>query len=640
MANNRPSRSPNRYRSASPSRHNPTFEDLNAQFPDTDEQEEIVSEKNKKSMLTSNDETSQLLNGELEEYLSDEYEDDDRFDASEDFNDDDESFDDDELANCDTCNHCDDCDSDCDNCNRCAYDDDEEFEEEDTLSQFFPLISVSIISLFLITLIATLCFPVVFLKILLLLEILAFCGYFIYLNLPEKEDTEGEEKTISVIIDKIKNGFEFIYPNSIKLSLSNLILKDSAMELNDLMQYINNPEEFEEQGYQPETKVLFIGETGCGKDTLIKAFSKDTELPILRVHASRFFESKAIFESLFSLAPYTSYILEIDSIESLVSGAMTAEASSPEIVLDKLGAYLEAYPNVILFATCENPVSIVSSNALSKFFKKIIVIDSLDYKQRIELLKTFSSKYPISGTINYENLAKSCIGFNIGEIKYLVNAAMETAHKDNRKELTQNDFFNAFDSLQFGTSNSKHTDEFQKIVAYHEAGHAIVSYLLSGNKAVLRVISTAHGGAGGLTLNFLDENKVILTEKELLDEVCVFYAGRCAEKIIFNNLSTGASSDIERATSLISSMIEKYGMSSEIGPINVAPKMAYLSIIEESSEMRNLVSKERIRIAKECEAKTMELLNANLDKLHKLANYLIEHESITGEEMIELLKDE
>ena len=165
-----------------------------------------------------------------------------------------------------------------------------------------------------------------------------------------------------------------------------------------------------------------------------------------------------------------------------------------------------------------------------------------------------------------------------------------------------------------------------------------MEYILSGKKSIIRVLSTSRGTAGGYTLSSLDEEKVIVSKQKLLDRICIMYGGRCAERIVFDALSTGASSDIQAATSVISSMVQKYGMSDEIGPLNVSPKIALMAVLNESNEMRNLISHECIKIAKECEVRTMQILTDNRLMLDALANYLIENESISGEELDELLK--
>lgn len=484
-----------------------------------------------------------------------------------------------------------------------------------------------------LTIVLTLCFNSLFFKILLILEVVVAFAYLLYITY-----TGAYPK---FYFNKLNDGYEYIQPEEDGIKFEDLTVKSPVKELNDLVEYLNNPEEFLKQGYLPERKILLIGDSGSGKETIIKAFANETELPIIRVHASRFFVDENLFDSLFKLAPYADgYILQIDSFEKLNSST-TGNNLSGDLIIDTLLQCLDVYTNVILFATSENPAEIDDDNSeyiISRCFKKVILMPPPSFEERCELIEKFIADFPMDKTVDLKAISKMYIGASIGEIKYLVNIAKSIAHKENRKELTHEDFFNAFDYINTGNLTRKHSKESQKLVAYHEAGHAIVRYVLSGKNAVLRVISTSKGSAGGYTMISLDEENVVTTQQELLDNVCWSYGGRCAERLIFNHLSTGASADIQSATSTILSMIQRYGMSEEIGPINVSPKIALLSVINESPDMRNLISKECSRIGKECEARAMEILVEHRKELDALANYLIEHESITGAEMEELLK--
>lgn len=498
-----------------------------------------------------------------------------------------------------------------------------------SLSKFWLVIGLTAL-----TIVLTLCFNTLFFKILLIAEIVVAIVYLLYITY-----TGAFPK---FYFNKLTDGYEYIESEENGIKFNDLTVQSPVKELNDLVEYLKNPEEFLKQGYLPERKVLLVGDSGSGKETLIKAFSNETELPIMRVHASRFFIDENLFDSLFKLAPYAEgYILQIDSFEKL-NASVSGATLSGDLIIDTLLQCLDVYTNVILFATTENPAEIDNDNdeyIISKCFKKVILMPSPSFEERCELLQKFIAEFPMDDTVDLKSISKMYIGASIGEIKYLVNIAKSLAHKENRQTLTHEDFFNAFDYINTGNLTKKHSKESQKLVAYHEAGHAIVRHVLFGKNAVLRVISTSKGSAGGYTLFSLDEENVVTTEQELLNLVCCSYGGRCAEKLVFNHLSTGASADIQSATSTILSMIQRYGMSDAIGPINVSPKIALLSVINESPDMRNLISKECSRIGKECEERTLTLLREHRKELDALANYLIEHESISGSEMEELLKN-
>ena len=517
-----------------------------------------------------------------------------------------------------------------------------------------------------LTLIATLCFPAMFLKILLIFEVIGLSTALLVTtsssdkvdeeNIDDDEDDEDEEEeeeeeekekeeeeTRCIEFNMLKDGFEFIVPdqeNGIKFA--DLCVKEPIRELTPLLNFVNKvSQRTPTTAYHPENHILVIGENGSGKNALIRAFANEANLHLIKVHASRFFENDDLLESLFEIAPHIErYILQIDSLETLyVASASTGNTVFSEIVIDKLQKYLEIYPNVILFATCEDPIALIADTSYQKCFKKVVSIEAPDFKERRALLDDFTYGVDLSDDINFDSITNLCVGFSIGEIKEFVKTAIEYANQNEHDKVTQNDFFDAFDAFSCGSvHDKKHNAEMQKLVAYHEAGHAVMEYILSGKKSVIRVLSTSRGTTGGYTLTSPDEEKVIIPKHELLDRICILYGGRCAEKIVFDALSTGASSDIQSATALISSMVQKYGMSDEIGPLNISSEIALMSIINESSEMQNLIFRECIKIAKECEERTMRLLTDNRSMLDALANYLIDNESISGEDMDELLK--
>lgn len=495
------------------------------------------------------------------------------------------------------------------------------------------------IGLIIFVIVCNLCFDSIVWDILTVIGVLVGVGLMLYLTY--YEDPEEQEE-MNIVFNPLKDGLEFIQADENGIKFEDLTVKDPVDNLMELYDFLVNPNEYIKKDYIPERKILFVGDKGSGKDTLIKAFSNETGLPILRVHAARFFADEKLFDNLFKLAPHVGgYIIQIDSFEKINAPESNVSVSlSGDIIVDTLLQSLAYHQNVLLFATCED-VSELDKNEyiVSRCFKKVITMPFPDFRERYELIKKFVGEFPIDNTVDFEAIAKMYFISSIGEIKYLVKLAKSIACKAKRDALTHEDFFNAWDLMTSDISSKKHSKESQKLVAYHEAGHAIVHYVLAGKNAVLRVISTSRGDAGGYTMSAYDEEKVITTKEELLNRVCFSYGGRCAEKLVFNHLSTGASSDIQSATSTILSMIQRYGMSDEIGPINVSPKIALLSVINESHDMRNLISKECARIAKECEGRTMQILTEHRKELEALANYLIEHESISGSEMEELLKN-
>lgn len=450
----------------------------------------------------------------------------------------------------------------------------------------------------------------------------------------ECEDEDEDEEREAISFNPFKDGCEIIFPQNVTYSLDDLIVKGPVEELDSLVDYCLNPDHYEPSLYTPDTRVLLSGPAGFGKTSLVKAFAKTVDLPILRVHASRFYTNDNLFAKLFELAEHdVAYILEIDAFD-LLSGE-NAVNMAPGSFIETLKTYLEIFDNVIFFAVTDDGGSLDEQTL--HFFKKSIELDLPNLEERRALLREFANIVGYDFEVNFDPIAKNCIGFSIGEIKTLIGNSINIARKNKRKTISQADLLSAWDTMLLGSSNSGHsTEKARKLVAYHEAGHAVISYVLSGKESVFRVISIGHGNAGGVTIPTSDENVLIQTEEDLKNEICMTYGGRAAEKLVFGHVSTGASSDIKQATSLIMSMVRTYGMSDEIGPLNVCPKIAMVSVINESNDMQNLITRECIRISKECDQRALDILTTNRDKLEALAEYLISHESITGDEMVEL----
>lgn len=495
---------------------------------------------------------------------------------------------------------------------------------------------VLIAGIWILTLICCLCFKSLAFKIIILVETVIALVFALYITY----DSDDSDEELPIFVnDKLHDGFELILPNESTIKLADLVVQAPVNELKDLHDYLVNPANFDAIGYKPETRILIFGDAGSGKNTLIRAFANDTDLPIIKIHASRFFTTPEAFEKIFKIAEQIPrYIIQIDAINLLYEQASSASESS-DTVLDTLKTYLDVYKNVILFATSEEDSILVSNDSITNYFKKIILIEMPDQDERISLMKEFTSNLAINEEVDFARISKNLIGFSISEIKYIVANAISNAMKNGRVEITQSDFFEAMDSIEYGSSIEKNSEENQQIVAYHEGGHALVAYLLRGAKGVLRVVSTSRGNHGGFTSIAPDFDKLVYSKDDLIDEVCIHYAGRCAEKIIFGHISTGASSDIQQATSIISSMVQKFGMSDAIGPLDVSPKLALMTVLYESDDMRNLISQECIRLGRECEERTLNILQDNREKLDILAQYLIDHESITGDEIEKLFEN-
>lgn len=415
-------------------------------------------------------------------------------------------------------------------------------------------------------------------------------------------------------------------------------VKEELFEVVDFMKF---PEKYIKMGAKIPKGILFYGSPGTGKTLLASAIAGETDSSFFNVTGSEFVEKyvgvgakrvRTLFEKARKEAPSIIFIDEIDAI-----GARRHSESNNEKdqTLNQLLVEMDGFnkDDNIIIVGATNRLDLLDEALLRPGrFDRHIRINSPNYNSRYEILKVHTKNKPLHKDVDLKLLARKTHGFNGAHLANIANEAAIYAVRHNDSEITQYHFDKALERVIAGIEqkNSVLIEKEKKIVAYHEAGHAIVSNII--NICPIQKISIVpRGEALGYVLQLPDEDRYIYTKEELIGKIKVLLAGKAAEEVIFNHLSTGAKDDLKKVTDITDQMVCEYGMS----------KLGFMTIEGNSkSFMSSQVQKEANQIVEYCYKETLKLINENLNDLHIVANYLYEKETMTLEELQSLIQKE
>ena len=422
-------------------------------------------------------------------------------------------------------------------------------------------------------------------------------------------------------------------------------------ELVEVVDFLKNPEKFKKTGARAPKGVLLLGEPGTGKTLLAKAVAGEAEASFFNMSGSEFMEMyvgvgasrvRDLFKKARENAPSIIFIDEIDAIGGKRSMDKSRGESEREQTLNQLLVEMDGFntDTQIIVIAATNREDILDNALLraGRFDRKIIV-NAPDLKGRIEILKIHSRNKKLSNDVSLEAIAKITPGFVGADLENLMNEAAIFASRKNLEVITMAEIDEAVDKIGMGLGqkNKIIKPKEKLLLAYHEAGHALVSELNEYADPVHKVTIIPRGGAGGFMMPLPDE-KLVTTSKELIAEIQVLFGGRAAEELVLDDVSTGAYSDIKRATQVARTYIEKVGMNENIGPVNVENGDGY-SISSRSSETVREIELEIRKLLKKQYQKVLELLNNNRNKLDGIAGLLLEKETITGEEVRNIINE-
>jgi len=436
-------------------------------------------------------------------------------------------------------------------------------------------------------------------------------------------------------------------------------LEEAKEELKEVIEFLKNPQRFQALGAKVPKGVLLMGPPGSGKTLLARAVAGEAGVPFFHVSGSEFVEMfvgvgaarvRDLFEQAKANRPCIIFIDELDAVGRLRFAGIGGGHDEREQTLNQLLVEmdgLEQNSGIIVVAATNRPDVLDPALLRPGRFDRRIVIDYPDAKGREAILRVHLRGKPLADDVDIEKLAKQTAGFSGADLANMVNEAAILAARKNKTKIEMSDLLEALEKVIAGPERKSRliTEREKRILAYHESGHALVSKLLKVRE-VTKVTIIPRGLALGYTLNLPQEDRYLMTRKELLDEMTVMLAGRAAEEVVFGEVTTGAQNDLERVTELARKMVCEFGMSERLGPVTLGRKAGPIflgrDIVEDrnySEAVANEIDREVRRIVEECYERAKRLLQENRHLLDAIANRLLEKETIDGEELDELLKE-
>ncbi len=421
-------------------------------------------------------------------------------------------------------------------------------------------------------------------------------------------------------------------------------LDEEKTELIEIVDFLKEPKKFQEMGAKIPRGILLYGKPGTGKTLIAKAIAGEAGVPFISMSGSEFIEMFAglgasrvrkLFEKAKKISPCIVFIDEIDAIGSRRTGGSGAESENNQ-TLNQLLVEMDGFntdETVIVLAATNRPEMLDKALLRPGRFDRQITIAAPDARGREEILKIHSKNKPLGDDISLKEIATDTAGFTGAELANVLNEAAIIATTREHKKIVMDDLEEAVKKVTVGLQKNSRviSDKDKKLTAYHEAGHAIVSKYLETQQDVKEVSIIPRGLAGGYTMYKTNEDKYYISKTEMEEKLVALLGGRAAEKIALDDISTGASNDIEVATQVAKDMVKKYGMSNRVGPINLETKEQY-ELQAFGNSVEDVIGVEVKELIDTAYQRAQELIKEHMDKLHAVAEKLLEKETITAEE--------
>ena len=454
-----------------------------------------------------------------------------------------------------------------------------------------------------------------------------------------------------------KSNAKIYVKSSTGIKFSDVAGEDEAKELlTEIVDYLHNPEKYKEIGASMPKGALLVGPPGTGKTLLAKAVAGEANVPFFSISGSEFVEMfvgmgaakvRDLFKQANEKAPCIVFIDEIDTIGKKRDGQAMGGNDEREQTLNQLLTEMDGFDGskgVVILAATNRPDSLDPALLRPGRFDRRIPVELPDLKGREEILKVHARKIKIADNVNFYEIAKAASGASGAELANIVNEAALRAVRDRRKFATQADLEESIEVVIAGyQKKSRVLSEKEKlIVSYHEVGHALVAAMQTNSAPVHKItIIPRTNGALGYTMQVEDGEHFLMSKEELENKIATFTGGRAAEELIFHSVTTGASNDIEQATKLARGMISRFGMSDDFDMVAMeSMSNQYLggdSSLACSFETQTQIDKKVVELVRKQHQKAYKILEDNIGKLHELAKFLYENETITGEEFMRIL---
>ena len=444
------------------------------------------------------------------------------------------------------------------------------------------------------------------------------------------------------------------------IHFSDVAGEDEAKEnLQEVVNYLHDPSKYQEIGASMPKGILLVGPPGTGKTMLAKAVAGESNVPFFSISGSEFVEMfvgmgaskvRDLFKQAKEKAPCIVFIDEIDAIGQKRSGGQYGGNDEREQTLNQLLTEMDGFESnngVIILAATNRPESLDPALTRPGRFDRRVPVELPDLKGREEILKVHAKKIKVAEDVDFNKIARMASGASGAELANMINEAALRAVRNHRTVVTEADLEESIEVVIAGyqKKNAVLSDHEKQVVSYHEIGHALVAALQTHSAPVQKItIIPRTSGALGYTMQVDTADKNLMTKEEIENKIATFTGGRAAEEVVFGEITTGASNDIEQATKLARAMITRYGMSEEFDMVAMETVTnQYLggdTSLACSADMQNRIDAKVVELVKTQHQKAKNILLENREKLDELAKYLYEKETITGEEFMRILGQE
>ena len=490
-------------------------------------------------------------------------------------------------------------------------------------------------------------------------SLLLFGGIIVFyiFMMRRMNSTMGTDKTLGFGKAKIKKAD----PNK-KTTFADVAgAEEEKEEMEEIVEFLKSPKKFTELGARIPKGVLLVGPPGTGKTLLARAVAGEADVPFFSISGSDFVEMfvgvgasrvRDLFSEAKKNAPSIVFIDEIDAVGRQRGAGLGGGHDEREQTLNQLLVEMDGFginEGVIVIAATNRPDILDRALLRPGRFDRQITVNYPDVKGREEILKVHSRSKPLGPDVNLATIAKSTSGFTGADLENLLNEAALLAVRHGKKAITQEEIEEGTIKVVMGTEKKSHVvkDKDKKVTAYHEAGHAIVSYFLPTQDPVHQISIIQRGMAAGYTMYLPEEEKGHTSRNQILEQICSLLGGRAAEQLTQDDVCTGASNDIERATDLARKMVTKFGMSDKLGLVTYGHDNNEVFLGRDFSSTPNYSEKTASLIDEEIEKvvmvqykKALEILNGHMSKLHAVAKVLFDEEKISGENFRAIMQAE